>query len=779
MAVQFTRVYKRFNYGTSQRSEEGDQDIKYAYKNDGYLRYKGLIKKFPGYKEILDFGDTVVRYLTFWEQKSTSRKTYLAIVDDNSKLDVWSWNIGGQKTSLTGGAGIANAQGSKCSAGQQKETLVFGFSKTSPKQTTDAATIAALTGWPPVYPARTATEVSATNTDLAAIGNPWIVLPDKGRIKLGGDTNNIDEYYESGIFRPDIYTPSGTDVGKAGYVSITRGDNKGGIQWLSAWNNQTVVLKKKTTALISGYHQIDVAGNNPYKLATEPLPNGTESPHSVHKKGNDLFWVDEENTAQSVIANLANISDIRSADLSFEVQDRFSEIPTSSLPYVWASNVEKFNHLWVSHYKGFTELDVTIGQTLALWHLNGDLLDSSGRGLTLTNNGTAVHHLGFNLYRDGSIDVNGSSQWLSTTSSSNSGSPLTDLTCEVVIRPDTLPTTGNKSYIIREQTASGEWAIYLENVGGTQNIVFSVTDSGGTERKASYAFTTPTGWLQWTKIAGKWTGSEVQLFTNGTKRTTTACTSIKTSVANGISIGSSAVGSSANGYDGKIDEIRISGVEISDDNIASFSGSVSDKPNRVQVLDYGSLDSKGQPTNGWDMVTNQVFPTSMLYVDGMLFTGTADGKILLEYSSDTRNQSSREADYTLQWDDLSQGSEGSSIPRGAQDFLKAVDEIEVKYAGTKGGELRVSVSYYDRSSGGNYLVYLEDDSANLGWGSSWVTQFTWQSGQGRRVFSNKPKYPIYPYGFGDAFQINLHTHLEDKPIDIKEVIVKGRLLAKR
>lgn len=776
--IQFQRVYSKFLYGTSERSQEGDQDLDFAYKNDGYLRWQGLIRKWPGYTEIVDFGDTVVRYLTYWEKKSTSAKTYLAITDNGTLLDISSFTIGGQKTSLTGGAGIASAQGSKMTAAQLKETLAFAFSKVAPRQTVNGTSIAALTGWPPVYPARTETELSEDSANLAAIGNPYLVMSDKGRLDFAGDPNNIDTIYESAIFRADVYTPTGTSVGRSGYISITPGDNKGGITALGTWNNNKLVFKQGSLALIGGYHQIDVTGNNPYGLVTEPVPHGTRSYLGIQKKANDVFYVDDERVARSLVTDFSNIGDLKSSDLSFEVQNRWNEIPLNTLPYIVTGNHKGFNQIWIGHYKGFADHTPVVNQTLALWHLDGDLLDSTGRGLTLTNNGTTLHHLGFNLFQDGSMDFDGSTQWLSNATSSNGGSPLTDLTCEVVIRPDTLPSAGNKSYVIREQSASGEWAIYLENTAGTHSVVFSVTDSGGTERKATYDYTTPLTWLDWTKIAGKWTGSEAQLFINGLKRATAACASIKTNVANGISIASSAVGSSANGFDGKIDEIVISGVEVPDSDISYFAGSVSTRQNRVQSLDYGTKEPRtGSLINGFDQVTNQVFPTAMMYVDGNLFTGTADGKILLEYSSDTRGMSSREADYTFGWDNLSQSTTGSIIPDGSKDFLKGIDEIEVKYAGTSGGELRVSVSYYDRSSGGIHVVYLEDDSANSGWGSNWGTM-QWSSGIGRRVFSNKPGSPIYPYGFGEAFQITLHTHQENKPIDIKEVIVKGRLLAK-
>jgi hypothetical protein len=878
----FERVYTDFRFGINRR--EGQINPKTFHNNDGYIREGGLLRKWPGCKELVDFGDTVVRHINYYESNNT--KTYIAVTDNGETVTVWKFGLDGTKTSL---GNVSSATGSKISSDQLRgasaSVLVLGFSNTSPQQY-NGTTLAALTGWPPTYSSVSVSEVNRDSGELSVIGNPWIVKAHNGRINLSGDVNNPDEIYQSGLNRADVYTPTGTSVGKATYLSVTDGDSKGGIQWLESWKSRLVAIKKGTIALIKGFHSLDVAGNNPYELETQPIEHGTNSPFSVVKTANDLRYLDEKGIYRSVLSDLANIGDLRSTDLSYDVQEYFDSIPESSYPYVVAANHAHKNYIWLGCYKGTSEKEKT-NYTTALWHLddavlkkaatgtilfsanptpadtitingtvftfvasgatgneinigssllstlaetvtvlnasadtdvndatysnNGadsliithdtpgtggnaftiaasagtasgatltggtnssNLIDSSGTGLTLTNNGDAAYHIGFNLYQRGSIDFNGSTQWLSTTSASKS-TAYTALTVECEIKPDALPTGGTSAYIVKEDTGAGTFALYLKESGGSDYIVFSVTDSTGTEKTASYVYSTPVTFNTWTSLAGKWDGSTIKLYLNGTEVASSACTSIQTSNTNGISIGSSAVGAATSPFNGKIDDIRFQSVAVSDYDISKFAQSVSKKQNRVLALDYGTTYNN-QVVNDWDMVSNQVFPTAMLASDNYLFTGTADGKILLEYNGDTRSLSSRPARLTIEWDDLSENTPGSKIPGGSARRLKQITEIEIEYGGSTGGYLNCEVAYPNGQSGGIYTINL-DEGTNTGWGSAFgVAQ--WGAGEGTDWKNNAPDYPVYPYGCGEKFQIVLHTWLENKPINIKKVIVKGYLL---
>ena len=773
MAVLFERVYTDFRYGHSKRAVEGKPDIRKAYSNDGYIRESSLYRKWPGCKELVDFGDTVVRHMNFYEVKSTGEKKLIAVTDDGTTVTVYNFTLEGKKTSL---GNVSSATGSFISSDQLRgataSVLVLGFSKTTPQQYNGSA-LAGLTGWPPTYPTTAVTEVNRADTELATIGNPWIVRAHNGRINLSGDSNNPDEIYQSALNRADVYTPSGTTVGRATYLSITDGDSKGGIQWLESWKGRLVAFKKATIALIDGFHDRSVAGTNPYRLATQPLEQGSNSPFSIVRTQNDIRYLDNKGIYRSINADLANISDLRSTDLSYDVQEYFEAIPMHSYPYVQGVNYAKKNDIWLGHYKGFSQREKT-DNTSGLWNLNGDLKDKSGNENTLTNNGTSVHSLGFNLYQDGCIKLNGTTQWLSTTTASNNGTAYTALTVEAEINPSALPSSGNTAYIIKEDKGAGKYALYLKNNSGTQQIVFSVWDSSDTERSVTYNYTTPTTWNTWTSITGTWSGTTLELYVNGVSQGTAACASIRTAGSDGIAIGSSSV-AGANYFAGKIDDVRIQNTALDFDDISAFYSGCSRRQNRVQALDYGTTDNSGRTINGWDMVSDQVFPTCFLEVDNYLLTGTSDGKVLIEYTGDTRGLSGRPARLTLGWDDLTQMTEGSIIPSRARDKDKQITEIIIEYAGTTGGKLITEVAYSNDVSGGSYEIDLEND-VSTGWGSAWDTEAEWGTGEGRRILSNVPNQPIYPFNSGKKFQITLHTWLENKPVDIIKVVVKGKLL---
>jgi hypothetical protein len=886
MAVLFERVYDSFKYGHSKRGAEGKPDIRKPYSNDGYLRESALYRKWPGCKELLDFGDTVVRHINYYEDKATNEKKLIAVVDDGTTVTAYTFDLFGKKTSL---GNVASATGSFISSDQLRgataSVLVLGFSKTSPQQF-NGTTLAALTGWPPTYPTTAVTEVNRANTELLTIGNPWIVRAHNSRINLSGDKNNPDEIYQSALNRADVYTPSGTTVGRATYLSITDGDSKGGIRWLESWKGRLVAFKKAAIALIDGFHDVSVAGTNPYRLATQPLEQGSDSPYSIVKTQNDIRYLDNKGIYRSINADLANISDLRSTDLSYDVQEYFEAIPTHAYPYVIGVNYLKKNYIWLGHHKGFTQrektdntsalwnldrqqsaaaasgyitfsvnptaaatitinsvvftfiagsstaTDIHIGTTLAATleeaaavlnasvnasvtpatysatdtriNINYDTVgtagnsftlaasvatvsaatltgglagtgfnDSSGYANTLTNNGTVTQSLGFNLYQDGCIKLNGTNQWLSSTTATNNGTAYTDLSVECEINPSALPSSGNTAYVIAEDTAAGKYAIYLKNNSGTQQIVFSVWDSSNTERSATYNYTTPVTWNTWTSITGTWDGTTLTLYVNGEERNTAACASIRVAGSNGVAIGSSTV-AGANYFAGKIDDVRVQNTNIDYATISTFYNGVSRRQNRVQALDYGTVSDKGSTINGWDMVSDQAYITAACEIDNYLLTGTSDGKILLEYTGDTRGLSGRPARLTLGWDDLGQYTDGSVIPRNAKDKEKQITEIIIEYAGTEGGKLITEVAYTNDMSGGSYEIDLIND-ASTGWGSEWGTA-EWGTGEGRRQLSNLPDQPIYPYNCGKKFQITLHTWLENKPIDIIRVLVKGKLL---
>lgn len=772
MTTLFERVYTDFRYGHSKRAAEGRPNIKKAYSNDGYIRESGLYRKWPGCKELVDFGDTIVRHINFYEDKTTGEKKLIALGDDGTTVTAYSFDLFGKKTSL---GNVSSATGSFISSDQLRgvtaSVLVIGFSKTSPQQYNGSA-LAALTGWPPVYPTTAVTEVNRDNTELASIGNPWIVRAHNSRINLAGDVNNPDEIYQSALNRADVWTPSGTTVGRATYLSITDGDSKGGLRWLESWKGRLIAFKKATIALIDGFHDRGVAGTNPYRLATQPLEQGSDSPYSIVKTQNDIRYLDNKGIYRSINADLANISDLRSTDISYDVQEYFEAMPNHSYPYVIGVNYPKKNYIWLGHHKGFSQREKT-DNTGALWNLNGDLKDKSGNANTLTNNGTSVHSLGFNLYQDGCIKLNGSTQWLSSTTATNNGTAYADLSVECEINPAALPSSGNTAYIIAEDTAAGKYALYLKNNSGTQQIVFSVWDTSNTERSATYSYTTPVTWNTWTSITGTWDGATLTLYVNGESQATGSCASIRVAGSNGVAIGSSVV-AGANYFAGKIDDVRVQNTDIAYDTISTFYNGVSRRQNRVQALDYGSTTEQGATINGWDMVSDQVYITAACEVDNVLLTGTSDGKILIEYNGDTRGLSGRPARLTLGWDDLEQFTPGSVIPRNARDKDKQISEIIIEYAGTEGGKLITEVAYTDDMTGGSYETNLVNDTST-GWGSEWGTA-GWGTGEGRRILSNVPDQPIYPYNCGKKFQITLHTWLENKPIDIIRVVVKGKLL---
>ena len=269
----------------------------------------------------------------------------------------------------------------------------------------------------------------------------------------------------------------------------------------------------------------------------------------------------------------------------------------------------------------------------------GTATDASSNGYHLTNNNSATNFLGFNNYLDDAYSFNGTNQYLGITT--GIGAALTAFTASVWVKIDTLPTGGNKSYILNCNHTAGKFAIYVENVAGTYSVKCSVWDSGNTETKATYTVTPSI--TTWINIVLAWDGSTITQFYNGASVATASCASILTSGTNGFAIASSSATAFASGIAGKIDEVRIYTTALAIGKVSEFYSGVSQKNNMVQIYDYR--------IGNWTKATDIISAASLGYVigDSVLLAGNYDATIDQEDSGATFGLSRRIAIVKFPW----------------------------------------------------------------------------------------------------------------------------------
>ena len=740
-----TQVFRNNLFGIDKRTVEGSQSVQSAYDCDGIiLAQDGAISKIPGSVQRVSGFSAPVTYMTSLISGAGVR-TKICYTDNGTTATWWSWNENGTKTSLgtvTAG-GIVSAAQTMASA---TPTLIL-FNSGYKMQKTTGGAIADLTETPANA---SYTTVATRDTDTGSYGTPtaFYTCGETHKNRFWVVEYNTSKTYYSAFFNGESWANSATDITVGGKLEVFPNDGNGPIMKIISWQDRLVVFKQRATYFITGSYAQVLSSPDPFKIDSTVLPYGTMSPNTVIKTENDVLFLDSNGYERSLQATLTN-AQAEVYSLSYRVQPVFDTIPKpKSLQYAYVADYARRNQIWINHFKDYSEY-TRDANTRALYHLN-DLTDSSGNAYTLTNTGTTPNILGFNNYLKDAYSFDGSTQRLARTSAP--GAALTACMVKAWVQPTTLPSSGNKAYILHLDHTTGTLDMYLHNNGGTHQVKFSVTDTGGTERIAISATTLSTTAYSW--IVGTWDGTTVTVYVNGTAgATTTACASIRVAGSNGIALGSSSATANANSFTGYIDEVELRSVVTSPYGLSTTTGTASTdisayysgcstQNNRVSILDYSKVNPvDGTPIKAWTKTTDIIKAASVFYDDTTqaLYTGHYDGTIREQDNGYTHSMTTRIGYYTTPWMD-------AKLPTQE----KKAATIEVWLTAFQAGTLNVETSWHDRS--GNIYPIVMNPTGETTWGDNWTTELIWSSGTGRKLY----RFRLHPSGHGKLFQMRFY-----------------------
>lgn len=720
--------------GLNLRGIEGNIDPRFAFDADGVmLTTLGGISKFPGRTiKVTGLDGSVTKLFPY--DNSDGSKVYLAYADNGNTGTFYTWNaINGTKSTL----GTVTS-GSNIDIEQFEGKLMINGATFTPRLY-DGSSLAVNADW---VSGGYTNSVSATQENEAYTtgtpeftpgSNPSLNAAHKNRPWYSGDADNPSKVFYGVLFTHSFDNNTG-GVDKGGWLDINPLDGHGRIVGIKSWQDVLVVFKETRVYFIEGDGP-RLLTDDPFRISQTVLPVGCNSKDSIVYVGNDIWFLDNNNYYRS-LQNTIKDAKAETENLSYLVQPMLDTIPRKAQGIACSANYEKRNQVWLSHFKDYSEYTINGTNTRALYHLD-TLNDETDNEYHLTNTGSTPTTIGFNNYLADAYHFDGSSQRLSYAG--NLGTAFSQCTFRVWVNPDTLPANpGDKAYIMHLNHSTGCVDIYLENNAGVQQVVFSITDATGTERTARYNVSLPTG--SWSWLALTWDGDTITGFVDGVSQATAACTSIQTIGTDGFALASSSASSNADLFDGKIDEVEVLDTELDSDNLATYFFNVTTKNNRVSVIDY---DKKNI---AWMKTTNVICPSSLMYCDGQLFSGTYDGEIHLQDDGNTQGLSRRESYYTTPWLD------------GGNPFAnKRVPEIVVWLTSFGEGMLHVETSW-DNRTGNIYPIKLAPDGDTT-WGDDWTTELIWSSTIGRKLY----KFRIRPTGHGRLFQLRFYGWEEAVP----------------
>lgn len=734
-----TQLFQNNLLGLDQRTIERSQSARSCVDCDGViLSADGGISVIPG-REITITGLTNPGIL-MEHISSAYIKTKLIYTDDGVNATVYQWNEDGTYSSINPGGGLVG--GGYIDWINFQGVFFLVSSKFAPQKWTGSGTLSAVGGWPPTYSTETPTTINPDLNGITPGAYPDLVTTHANRLWLGFRSGSRVHY--SGSLAYETWTNSATGITRAGAFDVwSAGDDDGALTGIFSWQSYLVVFKNRKTYLISGDSPLSVSGTSPFTIQPAVYPYGTLSPRSVSFIDNDLIFVDQNGYVRSLLATMTSAQQ-EAYNLSYKIQPELNKIPQRALKYVSLGHYVKRNSLWMTCHKGASEHSKD-SNTRALYHLDG-LTDLSGNARTLTNTGTATFGLGFNNFIQDCAILNGSSQRLSHTSAI--GAALTEVTFSAWVKPSSLPTSGNKAYVLHVNHTSGTLDLYLHNDSGTQYVKGSVTDTGGTERVAYKQTSLST--TTWSHLVCVWNGTTVRLFVNGVEGTSVACTSIQVSGSDGLAIGSSSASSNANLFTGSIDEVRVLDTDLASSDILNYNDTVSTGNNKILIYDYAKIDPQSQTgalAKAWVKATDIIKAASIYYDDitQSLYTSTYDGKIHKQDTGTTHGLSRRVSFYTQSWVDS-----GKKYAHNNKQAKQLILWVTAMTAGT----LNIDYSWDNRHGGIIPIVF--DPSAEGVWGDDWTTELIWSSGTGRKLY----KYEIRPSGHGKLFQFKLYSWTE-------------------
>lgn len=218
--------------------------------------------------------------------------------------------------------------------------------------------------------------------------------------------------------------------------------------------------------------------------------------------------------------------------------------------------------------------------TMALYHLNNSLSDDSGNSLNLTAVASPAYGVGFDGLASGAIDLeSSSSQYLYVADNA-----LLDITgdtggstLEAVFTLESLPSSGNAMAIVAKWGSADNqrgYGMYIKNNAGTYQFQYRTSDNGTGEiiSTVDYAFTIGVKYY----IAVIHTSSQVSLYLNGILIDNTLSGEAgKFNSSSALAIGASKSSASATDYfDGIIDEVKISNIPRTEEDIMKFYGGI-------------------------------------------------------------------------------------------------------------------------------------------------------------------------------------------------------------
>ncbi|MFZ2026353.1 MAG: LamG domain-containing protein [Microgenomates group bacterium] len=248
---------------------------------------------------------------------------------------------------------------------------------------------------------------------------------------------------------------------------------------------------------------------------------------------------------------------------------------------------------------GYQELAAD-ANTVGLWHMNeasGNVLDSSGNGITGTPTGTTVVAGKMGNGRS----FNGTTNYIEFGDVTILDQALQG-TISVWIKPNSLPTASDYNSIIAKADFAAAGNAFFIRLGGAEGIRFAVRDAASNQINCDTITFPPVG--EWTLVTGVFTNNQCHVYFNDDLKVSSSVTSF-TGIQNTtttLRIGSSNYASELF-FDGLIDEVRISNIARS---LEDIKASASRRPNATYTSPVIDLGTKATAWSGLSWVETGV-----------------------------------------------------------------------------------------------------------------------------------------------------------------------------
>jgi len=227
------------------------------------------------------------------------------------------------------------------------------------------------------------------------------------------------------------------------------------------------------------------------------------------------------------------------------------------------------------------ELPVPMENLIGYWKLDNDLTDETSGGNTLTNNGSATFSTDVpdltNPSNFSSLDLNGSSQYLSITDASQTGLDLTtDFSLECWVKLEQLPSSAGDNFTLIAKDDIGVSRAYEFIMLSSDKVALYYFSDNSTY--STYALTTAITsadvgtWVHWA-VTVDISSKTILIYRNGVSQSVTAGPLNSTTVQNSsapFTIGAQLNSSSPTFFtDGLIDDVRVWNTERTPTEIAN------------------------------------------------------------------------------------------------------------------------------------------------------------------------------------------------------------------